>query len=211
MGPGCGELAGVDSLRMQRIGQHGFLCVLGHPCPGRLELTFLRRCPAGSADQAPAGGLCPGPICSSHSCVWVQRCDQVPRAGPRPWTFAWAWAWVREVESWGLAVAVGPGESSKSCAARVRGEWPGAGVRGDVDTWIQTLPWGQVGVHAGRGNEASAARGQTPGAGMGLETLLVSPGVALAQAGRLACAPGLRVLVGIWMSYVALLPWCGPP
>ena len=48
--PGRGEVAGMDSQGVERIGQHGFPCGLWHPAP-RL---------AGPVDQALEGGLCPG-------------------------------------------------------------------------------------------------------------------------------------------------------
>ena len=59
---GCGEVVGMDSLGMERIGQHGFPCGLWHPPPRRLDATVLRRPPAGPADQALEGGLCPCPL-----------------------------------------------------------------------------------------------------------------------------------------------------
>ena len=58
----CGELAGLDSLEMERIGQHGFPCSLRHPPPRWPESTVLRQPPAGPADQALEGGLCTGPL-----------------------------------------------------------------------------------------------------------------------------------------------------
>ena len=58
----CGELAGVDCLGRERVDQHGSPCVLRHPDPRRLESTVPRRLPAGPADQALEGGLCPGSL-----------------------------------------------------------------------------------------------------------------------------------------------------
>ena len=59
---GRGEVAGVDSLGVERIGQNGFPCDLWHPPPRRLEAAVLRRPLAGPMDQALEGGLCPGPL-----------------------------------------------------------------------------------------------------------------------------------------------------
>ena len=59
---GCGEVAEVDSLGMERIGQHGFPCGLWHPSPRRLEAAVLHRPLAGEVDQALEGGLCLGPL-----------------------------------------------------------------------------------------------------------------------------------------------------
>ena len=57
---GCGKGAGVESLGIERIGQHGFPCSLWHPSPRRLEAAVLRRPLAGLVDQALEGGLCAG-------------------------------------------------------------------------------------------------------------------------------------------------------
>ena len=59
---GRGEVAGVDSQAVERIGQHGFPCGLRHPPPRRLESAILHRPLAGPVDQAPEGGLCAGPL-----------------------------------------------------------------------------------------------------------------------------------------------------
>ena len=59
---GRGEVAGVDSLGVDCIGQHGFPCGLWHPPHRRLEAAVLRRPLAGPVDQALEGGLCPGPL-----------------------------------------------------------------------------------------------------------------------------------------------------
>ena len=59
---GRGEVAGVDSLGVELIGQHGFPRGLWHPPPRRLEAAVLRRPLAGPVDQALEGGLCPGPL-----------------------------------------------------------------------------------------------------------------------------------------------------
>ena len=62
VGLGCGDVVGVDSLGMERIGQHGFPCGLWPPRCLRLEAAVLGRPPAVRVDQALEGGLCPGPL-----------------------------------------------------------------------------------------------------------------------------------------------------
>ena len=59
---GCGEVAQVNSLGMERIGQHGFPCGLWHPPPRKLQAGVLRRPLAGPVDQAIQGGVCPGQV-----------------------------------------------------------------------------------------------------------------------------------------------------
>ena len=101
---GCGEPARVDSLEMERIGEHGVRCVLQHPSPGRLQSTALRCFPYGRRTRPSRVVSTRADFCSSHS-------HRGPLAGHCPWVWAWAWAWVRVVESWRLAAAVGLGES----------------------------------------------------------------------------------------------------
>ena len=71
---GRGEVAGVDSQGVERIGQHGFPCGLRHPPPRQLEAAVFHRPLAGPVDQALEGGLCPDPL------------SQLPqlRVGPAP-------------------------------------------------------------------------------------------------------------------------------
>ena len=57
---GRGEVAGVDSQGVERIGQHGCPCSLRHPPPRRPEAAVLHQPLAGPMDQALEGGLSPG-------------------------------------------------------------------------------------------------------------------------------------------------------
>ena len=59
---GRGEVAGVDSQGVERIGQHAVPRGLRHPPPRRPEAAFLHRPLAGPMDQALEGGLSPGPL-----------------------------------------------------------------------------------------------------------------------------------------------------
>ena len=52
----------MDSLGMERIGQHVFPCGLWYPPPCRREAAVFHRPLVGPVDQAPKGGLCPGQL-----------------------------------------------------------------------------------------------------------------------------------------------------
>ena len=58
---GRGEVAGMDSQGVERIGQHGFPCGLRHPPTRPLEAAVLHRPLAGPVDQALEIGLCLSP------------------------------------------------------------------------------------------------------------------------------------------------------
>ena len=105
---GRGEVAGVDSQGVKRIGQHGFPCGLRHPPGRRLEAAVLHRPLAVPVDQALEGGLCPDPL------------SQLPelRVGPAPPPL-----------SLGGAVALGGGVGMGGCDVVV--ETGGAGGPGD--------------------------------------------------------------------------------
>ena len=59
---GRGEVAGMDSQGLERIGQHGLPCGIRHPPPRRPEAAVLHRPLAGLVDQALEGGLSPGTL-----------------------------------------------------------------------------------------------------------------------------------------------------
>ena len=87
---GRGEVAGLDSQGVERIGQHGFPCSLRHPPP---------------CQPAPRAHFR-----SSQSCVWVQRCHHCSCAGLRSWAEEWAWLGV--TGSWGPVAVAGLEDSS---------------------------------------------------------------------------------------------------
>ena len=126
---GCRKLAEVDPLRMERIGQHGFPCVLQHSSSRRLESTVLRRSSAGLADQALEGGLHLGPL------VQLPQLPVGPALPPRS-----------TGRSVGLGVGVGAGIAVRGGVMETGGSCGSGGVlvvvpvmvRGELayaDTW----------------------------------------------------------------------------
>ena len=172
---GCGELTGLSSLGMERIGQHCLPCSPRHPSRCRPESTVLCRLPARPVDEALEGGLRPGPLPQVPQLRVVQRCHHGPWAGLSPWAGGergrgrvwWghgeSWRWL----AWGSRRSPVPW----GCAGSGRG----AAVRRHMGMLIRTLPWGRARFHEGGGNRASATRGQTSGTGRGVGTLLVAP------------------------------------
>ena len=111
----------MESLGMERMGQHGSPCGLWHPFPRWPEPTVLRELSAGPVDQALEGGRCPGPL---------QQLSQL-RVGPAlpPWSFGGS-----------LALGIGMGVGARcGVAGTGGGSGPGGilvvlrggGVRGE--------------------------------------------------------------------------------
>ena len=126
---GRGEVAGVDSQGVERIGQHGFPCGLRHSPPHRLEAAVLHRPLAGPVDQALEGGLCPGPL------------SQLPelRVGPAlpPLSLGGAAAWGGGVGVGGCDGVEGTGGGGGPGGILVvlcPGGARGVGARADVDS-----------------------------------------------------------------------------
>ena len=148
---GRGEVAGVDSQEVERIGQHGFPCGLRHPPPRWPEAAVLHRPLAGPVDQALEGGLSPGPL------------SQLPelRVGPAmpPLSLGGAAVLGGGVGVGGCDGVVGTGGGGGSGGFLVvlyRGGARGVGARADVDP--QVCAHGlRLGV--GRGLAAAAVAG----------------------------------------------------
>ena len=108
---GRGEVPGVDSQGVERIGQHGFPCGLRQPPPpaGRRR-PFSTDPLRGRWTRPSREGSPRAHFRSSQSCVWVQRCHHCSWAGLRSWGEEWAWVGV--TGSWGPAAVAGLGDSS---------------------------------------------------------------------------------------------------
>ena len=152
--------AGVDSLGMACIGQHGSPCGLLHPPLRRLEPAVLRRPLAGPVDQVLEGRLCPGPLSQLREL----------RVGPAlpPLTL-------------GRAVTLGRGVGLGVCGGVMvtgGGGGPGGvlvvlclggcvGVRGPVGTRARSRLRGWAGTCGGSASRASAGCGPTSAVGRG--------------------------------------------
>ena len=88
---GRGEVAEVDSLGIERIGQHGFPCCLWHPTPAGLRRLFSTDPFRGRWTRRSKEGSARADYRSSQSCLWVQRCHHCPWAGPWPRAEDQAW------------------------------------------------------------------------------------------------------------------------
>ena len=78
---GRGEVAGVDSLGVERIGQPGFPCSLWHPPPAGWWRQFSTDPLRGRWTRPSRGGSARAHFCSSRSCLSVQRCHRCPVGG----------------------------------------------------------------------------------------------------------------------------------
>ena len=126
---GCGEVAGVDSLGVERIGQHGFPCGLRDPPPRRLEAAVLHRPLAGPLDQALEGGLCPG--------LLSQLAELRVGPAPPPLSLGGAAVLGGKVGVGGCDRVVGTGGGggpSRFLVVLCRGGARGVGARADVDS-----------------------------------------------------------------------------
>ena len=103
---GRGEVAGVDSQGMERIGQHGLQCGLRHPATRRPEAEVLHRRLAGPMDQALEGGFSPGPL------LQLPELRVGPALPPLFWAGLRSWAWVGVTGSLGPVAVAGLEDSS---------------------------------------------------------------------------------------------------
>ena len=188
---GRGEVAGVDSQGVERIGQHGFPCRLRHPPPRRPEAAVLHRPLAGPMDQALEGGLSPGPL------------SQLPelRVGPAlpPLSLGGPAVLGGGVGVGGCDRVVGTGGGGGPGGFLVvlfRGGARGVGGArgcGPVGVRAQSPPRGLAGTRGGGGSGACAVCGLSSRVGRGAGTLLADPGVVLAWSGAVR-GPGVRAL-----------------
>ena len=132
--PGRGEVAGVESLGVERIGQHGFPCGLWHPPPRRLEAAVLRQPHAGPVDQAFEGELCPGPL--------SQLPELLLGPAPPPLSLGGAVALGRRAGVGGRVGVVGTcgsGGPGGFLVVLCRGGAWGVGAGADMDSWVRAL------------------------------------------------------------------------
>ena len=129
---GCGELVGVYPLGAQRIGQHGFPCVLRHPSPRQPEFAVLRCVPARPAhlEGISRGGPFPR---LPQLCVG-------PALPPRPWGGS---------QVVGVGVGMGVGVGVGACC------WVGGLGGGGWSGGVRVL----IGLCPGRAWGAGVARG----------------------------------------------------
>ena len=185
---GCGGVAQVGSLRMERISQHGFPCGLWHPSPRQLEAAVLRLPLAGPVDQALEGRLCPGPL--SHF--------PELRVGPAlpPLSMGGAVPLDGGLGVGVSAAVMGTGDGRARGSPRSPLPWGcvrsgGVGVRGSVGTPARFPLRDWVGIRGGGGSRACAGGGLTSGVGRGAGTLLLGPGAALVPSGAIR-GPGVH-------------------
>ena len=142
---GRGEVAGVDSEGLERIGQHGF------PPPRRPEAAVLHRPLAGPTDQALEGGLSPGPLSQLPELCVGPALPPLSLGGPAP-----SGGGVGVGGCDGVVGTGGGGGPGGFLVVLFRGGARGVGARADVDPRVceQGL---RLGV--GRGLAAAALVG----------------------------------------------------
>ena len=196
---GAGRLGGVNSLGLERIGQHGFPCGLWHPAPRRLF----------SAD--PLRGRWTRPSRKGSARAQLRKLPElrVGRALP-PLSLGGAVALGGGVGVGGCDGVVGTGGGGVPGRFPVvlrRGNAWGVGARADVDSRVRAhgLRLRIWLTHGGGGSGAFAVFGLTSTVGRGAGTLLVDPGAVLVWSG-LVPGPGVWALRGGGTKRVAPRP-----